>query len=49
MSSANSILRASAEKIDELFGWHFLHNQDSTMGVAPTASPILDQSVKMRV
>jgi len=33
MNSANSrpIPRASAEKIDELFGRRFLHNRDATM------------------
>jgi len=31
LSSANSIPRASAEKIDELFGRRFLHNRDATM------------------
>jgi len=49
MSSANSIPRASAEKIDELFGRRFLHNWDATMAADPIASPILDKSVKMRV
>jgi len=31
MSSASSILRASAEKINELFGRRFLHKWDATM------------------
>jgi len=38
MSSANSILPASAEKIDELFGRRFLHNRDATMATL-TQSP----------
>jgi len=49
MSSASSILQASAKKINELFGRHFLHNRDAMMATDPTASPILDTSVKMRV
>jgi len=36
MSSASSILRVSAEKIDELFGRRFLHNRDATMAADPT-------------
>jgi len=49
MSSANSILRASAEKIDKLFGRRFLHNRDARKTADPTASPLFDPSVKMRV
>jgi len=49
MYSANSIPRASAEKIDELFGRRFLHNRDATMATDPTASPLFDPSVKIRV
>jgi len=45
MSSANSILRASAEKLDELFGRRFLHSRDATMAADPTASPLFDPSV----
>jgi len=49
MFSASSIPRASAEKTDKLFGWRFLHNRDTTMAADPTASPLLNPSVKMRV
>jgi len=49
MSRANSIAWGSSEKIDELFSRRLLHNRDSTMAAAPTASPILELSVKMRV
>lgn len=49
MSSAISSPRASAEKIDEPFGNRFFDIWDPTMAAAPTASPIWDPSVKMRV
>jgi len=49
MSSAKNILQASVEKIDEFFGGRFLHNRDATMAADPTASPLVDPSVKMRV
>jgi len=49
MSSGSSIPRASVEKIDELFGRRLLHNRDATMAADPTASPLLDPSVKMQV
>jgi len=49
MTSASSIALASTEQIDGLIGRRFLHNQDATMAADPTASPILHQSVKMRV
>jgi len=49
MSSANSILRASAEKIDELFGMRFLHNRDATMAADPTASPLFDPNTSITI
>jgi len=49
MSIASIILKVSNEKIDELFGRRFLHNRDAAMAADPTASPLLDPSVKMRV
>jgi len=49
MFGASSIPKASSEKIGELFGRRFLHNQDALMAADPTACPILDTSVKMRV
>jgi len=49
MPSASSILWVSAENIDEVFSRGFLHIGDARMAADPTASPILDTSVKMRV
>jgi len=49
MSSDSSIPRATAEKVNELFGRRFLYNRDAMMAADPTVSPILDRSLKMRV
>jgi len=37
------------KKIDELFGRRFVHYRDATMAADPTASPLFDPSVKIRV
>jgi len=49
MPSASSILQASTEKINELFGRRFLHSRDAMMAADYAASPILELLVKMQV